>query len=116
MATPGPTEDDILAFIAEVDRHYPPNSAEAAIETQRARYDALCRNFDAPLPKGLATSDETAAHPDGLVPLRRDRPAGCKRDAMIVYFHGGGFVVGGLLIGIVPARWRRFRRRDDANL
>ena len=96
MATPGPTEAGILAFIAEVDRHYPPNSAEAAIETQRARYDALCRNFDAPLPKGLATSDETAAHPDGLVPLRRYRPAGCKRDAMIVYFHGGGFVVGGL--------------------
>lgn len=96
MAAPSPTEAGVLAFIAEVDRHYPPNSAEASIETQRERYDALCRTFDAPLPAGLTTSDEAAPHPEGAVALRRYRPAGCRRGAMIVYFHGGGFVVGGL--------------------
>lgn len=96
MSSPRPTEPGILAFIAEVDSHYPPKSVEAPIEKQRARYDALCRGFDAPLPAGLSTSDETAPHPDAPVPLRRYRPAGCRRDALVVYFHGGGFIVGGL--------------------
>src|SRR3546814_1392370 len=57
---------------------------------------ALCRGFDAPLPAGMMVTDETAPHPDGTVPLRRYRPAGDGREARIVYFHGGGFVVGGL--------------------
>src|SRR3546814_10895332 len=96
MSAPKPTEPGILAFIAEVDSHYPPKSVEAPIEKQRERYDALCRGFDAPLPAGMMVTDETAPHPDGTVPLRRYRPAGDGREARIVYFHGGGFVVGGL--------------------
>jgi acetyl esterase len=96
MTAPLPTEPEILAFIAEVDSHYPPKSVEAPIAQQRARYDALCRGFDAPLPAGLTVAGETAPHPQGSVPLRRYRPAQCQRDAMVVYFHGGGFIVGGL--------------------
>jgi len=96
LAPPKPTEPEILAFIAEVDSFYPPKSVEASIEQQRARYDALCRNFDAPLPKGMVTAEETAAHPERPVPLRRYRPVRIRRDALIVYFHGGGFIVGGL--------------------
>jgi len=96
MTTPKPTEPGILAFIAEVESHYPPKSVEAPIAQQRARYDALCRGFDAPLPAGLTTSDETGPHPEHPVPLRRYRPAQCQREALVVYFHGGGFVVGGL--------------------
>jgi len=96
MTAPKPTEPEILAFIAEVDSYYPPKSVEAPIAQQRARYDALCRGFDAPLPAGLTVADETAPHPQGSVPLRRYRPAQCHREAVVVYFHGGGFIVGGL--------------------
>jgi acetyl esterase len=93
---PKPTEPGILAFIDEVDSFYPPKSVEASIAQQRARYDALCRAFDAPLPAGMTTADETAPHPDGPVPLRRYRPARPRREGVVVYFHGGGFIVGGL--------------------
>ena len=93
---PKPTEPGILAFIEEVDSFYPPKSVEASIAQQRARYDALCRAFDAPLPAGMTTADEAAPHPDGPVPLRRYRPAGTRREGIVVYFHGGGFIVGGL--------------------
>ncbi|WP_193368710.1 alpha/beta hydrolase [Pelagibius marinus] len=96
MSKPSPSEPEILAFIEEVARFYPPGSIGGGIEVQRARYDALCQNFDAPLPSGLSVSDESAPHPDGPVPLRRYRSATVKHEALVVYFHGGGFVVGGL--------------------
>lgn len=96
MTSPRPTEPGILGFIAEVENFYPAKSVDAPVAQQRARYDALCRVFDAPLPAGMVVADETAPHPDGPVPLRRYRPADCRSAAMVVYFHGGGFVVGGL--------------------
>lgn len=96
MARPSPQEPEIRAFIAEVESFYPPDKTSAPIDRQRASYDALCRHFDAPLPDGLVTDEETSPHPEGNVPLRRYRPAAARREAVIVYFHGGGFVVGSL--------------------
>jgi len=96
MIRPSPQEPEILAFIDKVEGLYPADAVEASMAQQRQWYDALCRAFDTPLPQGMDLSDETAARADGRVPLRRYRPAGCDREALIVYFHGGGFVVGGL--------------------
>jgi len=100
MPSPSPQETEILAFIAEVERFYPADSIGAPIAQQRQWYNALCRNFDAPLPAGLTTEAAVARHPEGPVPLRRYRPAETRpqaaRGSAIVYFHGGGFVVGGL--------------------
>jgi acetyl esterase len=95
MPRPTPQEPEIRAFIAEVESFYPAGKADAPVEQQRAWYDALCRNFDAPLPAGLSIAEESAPHPEGAVPLRRYRPA-AGREALVVYFHGGGFIVGGL--------------------
>ena len=93
---PTPQEPEILAFIAEVAGFYPPGSIGGDIALQRERYDALCRHFEAPLPTGLTVADAAAPRPGGSVPLRRYRPAQTRHKAGIVYFHGGGFVVGGL--------------------
>src|SRR3546814_14611243 len=79
MSAPKPTEPGILAFIAEVDSHYPPTSVEAPIEKKRGRYDAHCRGFAVTLPAGMMVTDETAPPPAGPVPLRRTRPAGSGR-------------------------------------
>lgn len=100
MPPPAPQEAGILAFIAEVERFYPAEAVGAPVDQQRRWYDALCRHFDAPLPPGLTVEAASARHPEGPVPLRRYRPAAVRRTAgqgaAIVYFHGGGFVVGGL--------------------
>jgi len=96
MPRPTPQEPEIRAFIAEVESFYPAGKAAAPVEQQRAWYDALCRNFDAPLPEGLSIADEAAPHPEGAVPLRRYCPAADRQEVLVVYFHGGGFVVGGL--------------------
>ena len=79
------------AFIRETDSWYPPETASYSIERQRAIYDEMCRAFHRSYPPGLGVEDRAF----GSVPCRVYLPAG-KVPATVVYFHGGGFVVGGL--------------------
>ena len=78
------------AFIRETDGWYPPETATYPIEKQREIYNAMCRAFHRGYPDGLAVEDA----PMGGVPCRVYTPAAVT--GTVVYFHGGGFVVGGL--------------------
>lgn len=83
------------AFIERTDAWYPPETVDYTIERQRDVYDRMCREFFAGYPEGV-TAETTAIEAAGrAVPIRvyrvSERPA-----AVIVYFHGGGYVVGGL--------------------
>lgn len=78
------------AFIRESDSHYPPDTTGATIEGQRRIYDAMARAFHRGYPEGIAAEDVVM----GGVPCRILTPAAPV--ATLVYYHGGGFVVGGL--------------------
>ncbi len=78
------------AFIERTASHYPEDATGLGIDEQRAVYDRMCRAFHAGRPEGVTTQDMAL----GDVPVRvyeTGTPA-----ATVVYFHGGGFVVGGL--------------------
>ncbi|MCL2595478.1 MAG: alpha/beta hydrolase fold domain-containing protein [Promicromonosporaceae bacterium] len=47
-------------------------------------------------PRMLATTDGVVATDDGPVPIRFHRPTDASRPAAIVYFHGGGWILGDL--------------------
>ena len=85
-------DDEVWAFITETDRHYPPDTATMGIADQRAIYDRMCRAFHRGYPEGVTATDGEIAG----TPVRRYAKAGSDRRACVVYFHGGGFVVGGL--------------------
>ncbi|MBW6424457.1 alpha/beta hydrolase [Rhizobium sp. XQZ8] len=88
---PYPQEPEILEFLKICDGFYPPDAVDASIEQQRAWYDALCARFDQPLPKGMIFQDEML-----VLPIRRYRPAKIGTENVLLYLHGGGFVVGSL--------------------
>lgn len=78
------------AFIRDSESWYPPETASFSIERQREIYDRMCRAFHRGHPEGVAARDAAV----GGVRCRiyeSGAPA-----ATVVYFHGGGFVVGGL--------------------
>lgn len=90
---PMPTEPGILAFHARCEAFYPADAVNASVVQQRQWYDALCAEFDAPSPEGLARRDAVLA---GRIPVRHYRPAEVATGTRIFYIHGGGFVVGSL--------------------
>lgn len=81
-------DDATQAFIRATDAAYPPDTATLSIADQRAIYDRMCRAFHRGYPPGITATDRAF----GGVPCRHYPGAG----ATVVYFHGGGFVVGGL--------------------
>ncbi len=85
-------DDEVWAYIARGAKFYPPNAVDLTIAEQRAVYDAMCADFHAGRPEGVQAWDE----PFGGVPCRRYEMVDAAPDVAVVYYHGGGFVVGGL--------------------
>ncbi|MCK0141296.1 alpha/beta hydrolase [Aliiroseovarius sp. F20344] len=83
-------DDEIWRFIHETDAHYPPDAVNRSVAQQREVYNNMCRAFFAGYPTGLNVWDERI----DTVPTRIYEPNDPK--GTVVYFHGGGFVVGGL--------------------
>ena len=83
---------DIRAFIAKTEAAYPPDAVTLSIAEQRALYDKSCAEFDPPHPAGLRSEDLSIAG----VPCRRYTPTAPRAGVTALYFHGGGFILGGL--------------------
>ena len=81
---------DIRAFIERTNSFYPPDTATRPVAEQRAIYDRMSAAFRAPRPEGVTVTDRSRASV-GL----RDYTCGGGA-AYVLFFHGGGFVVGGL--------------------
>ena len=89
--------DPVLwAYIDRVNDWYPPEIAELPIDRQREVYDAMCRAFHQNCPPGISINDGLIVAGDHGIPVRRYQPAGKAARVMVLYFHGGGFVLGGL--------------------
>ena len=76
------------AFIRRTDACYPPDTASRTIAEQRQIYDAMCGVFHQGYPAGITAQDSVIAG----VPCRTYAGAA----PVVLYLHGGGFVVGGL--------------------
>ncbi|PLS22249.1 alpha/beta hydrolase [Neptunicoccus cionae] len=77
-------------FINKTAEYYPPDTVESSIEQQREIYDTMCRAFFTGYPDGVSATDEKIGH----IPTRQYTCGGS--ETTVMYFHGGGFVVGGL--------------------
>ena len=76
------------AFIRATEASYPSDTSGFTMAQHRAAYDAMCARFDHGRPSGLHVTDQPIAG----VPCRTYRAG----PVQLVYFHGGGFYVGGL--------------------
>ncbi|MER8426946.1 alpha/beta hydrolase [Mesorhizobium sp. M1403] len=83
------------AFIERTNSYYPPDTIDYTIAEQREIYNRMCREFFAGYPQGV-TAETTAIATPWHIPIRVYRPPAPETAAMVLYFHGGGFVLGGL--------------------
>lgn len=84
------------AFIERTNSYYPPDTIDYTIAQQREIYDRMCREFFAGYPEGVSAETTAIAAPGRDVPIRIYRRTGKEPEAVVLYFHGGGFILGGL--------------------
>lgn len=102
MTTRDPTyapriDDETWAFIDRTNAFYPPDTVDASISQQRAVYDEMCAAFKQARPSGVTVQDDKIAGKAADIPIRRYQSDGSAQpSATVIYYHGGGFVVGGL--------------------
>ena len=77
-------------FITKTGEYYPPETISYTVDQQREIYDRMCRAFFQGYPDGIRATD----HHIGTIPTRKYTCG--EAPATVMYFHGGGFVVGGL--------------------
>lgn len=82
----------IRDFLIAGERFYPPDAVDFTMAEQRAFYDRYCAHFRQSRPEGVNAEDVAY----GGVPCRHYRKKGIGRAPVMVYLHGGGFVIGGL--------------------
>lgn len=83
-------DPEVWTFIDETNACYPPDTATRPIGEQRKIYDAMCHQFHAGIPPDVVRSENLS----GGVPVCHYTKGG--DGPIVLYFHGGGFVVGGL--------------------
>lgn len=84
------------AFIERTNAFYPPDTIDYTLDQQREIYDRMCREFHAGYPDGLTAETTAIAAPANSIPIRIYRAAEPNASAVVLYFHGGGFILGGL--------------------
>ena len=85
-----PIDAGMLAFYKELSRHTPPESAAWPLDRQRQAWDEVCGLFRAPRPTRLIVEDINV----NGVHVRVFRPPGNAPKPGVIYFHGGGWVLG----------------------
>jgi acetyl esterase len=85
------------AFIERTSTFYPPDTVDYTIAEQRDIYDHMCREFSAGYPEGVSARDSLIDSPGAPVPIRIYRSAAPDASAVVLFFHGGGFMLGGLV-------------------
>ncbi len=71
-------------------------STATSIERQRSDYDSMVQYFSYAHPQGVASTDEIAPGRHGEIPLRRYRYHGGDDSVLVLFVHGGGFILGSL--------------------
>ena len=92
---PAGLDPGMLAFNHRLMALSPPESHAWPLARQRAEWNALCRQFRAPPPAGIISTD-FVVRGDADIPVRLHRPATTGVVPAAVYFHGGGWVLGGI--------------------
>jgi len=86
----------IAAYLARAEELFSHTAGDMTADEQRRAFTALCQSFAGPHPDGLSVRDAAVPGPHGDIPVRIYGPAGTGTTGGLVYFHGGGWVVGDL--------------------
>ena len=83
-------------YLTRSEELFSHDGVDMSAEDQRRMFRELCAAFAGPRPEGLSVRGDIVPGPHGDIAIRIYRPEGEGATAGLVYFHGGGWVVGDL--------------------
>ncbi|NKB76813.1 MAG: alpha/beta hydrolase fold domain-containing protein [Gammaproteobacteria bacterium] len=91
-------DNEIRAFIDRSNQFYEdtPETHEKDLAQIREDYDGMCQNFHQPYPHGVTSSDSHIDNDGYAIPVRYYHHSHAPGHTAVVYYHGGGFILGGL--------------------
>lgn len=87
-------DPQLLAYYRRLADRYAGEPAPADISAHRARFSEIAASSLLPDPEGIAVQDVELALAGRTLGARLFRPSGVAAPRLIVYFHGGGWVIG----------------------
>jgi acetyl esterase len=88
-------DKEVWAFIVKTNSFFPADTTALSIDDQRQLYNDMCNAFKQQPEQAVQRSDYLISERD--VPVREYRTEpGINALPIVVYYHGGGFVVGNL--------------------
>jgi acetyl esterase len=94
-----PTDPEVLAYIARTHAFYPADAYTFSADENRAWYNRYAVEMRGPMPAEVSATDFpiAALGPQRAIPARRYRHAQqTHAGSVLLYLHGGGFLLGGL--------------------
>ena len=91
-------DSQVRDFISRTEGFYEGVEPDAPLADVRRAYDRMCAGFARPHPPGLRARDGVlhARDPDRALRVRSFATPDAIPGRVVLYLHGGGFVVGGL--------------------
>ncbi len=89
-------DPEITRYLTDSSRYYPDEPDDCTVEDARHCYDRMCRAYEAPIPEGISFTDSTVGIASGDLKIRTYEKPAAESEITILYFHGGGFILGGL--------------------
>ncbi|MGI9366099.1 MAG: alpha/beta hydrolase [Rhizobiaceae bacterium] len=89
-------DPDLQQFIKDTQGWYPDNAVDLPISQRREFYNALCKAWSTPRPSKVDSKDFEIIQSGRSISCRRYTNKQQPVKIRILYFHGGGFVLGGL--------------------
>jgi acetyl esterase len=96
---PMPTDSEVVAYIVRTNAFYPADAYTFSAEENRAWYNRYAAEMRGPVPTEVSTTDFSIAAlgSQRAIPARRYRHAQqTHAGTVLLYLHGGGFLLGGL--------------------
>ncbi|MGK5114517.1 alpha/beta hydrolase [Geodermatophilus sp. CPCC 205506] len=97
-----PVDPQVQALLAAMEAQGAPDISQLSVSQARDMANSF-REMQGDLVQVAAVGDRTVPGPAGSLPVRIYRPNGSPRGA-IVYFHGGGWVIGNIEVVDAPCR------------
>lgn len=91
-----PMKPEVIAFLDRVEASYPDNNGALDVAENRRLYLAMCAEFEAPIADDVAVTNHRIPGRNGEIPIRIYENPQHHTPVTVLYYHGGGFVVGNL--------------------